>query len=49
MARGEDADDEELGGAEMHARTSGLAEFMANDVTDALRLGRRFVARLDCS
>jgi acetyl-CoA carboxylase carboxyltransferase component len=47
MATGEDADDEELGGAEMHARTSGLADYMANDETDALRLGRRIVARLD--
>jgi acetyl-CoA carboxylase carboxyltransferase component len=46
MATGEDADDEELGGAEMHARTSGLADYMANDEADALRLGRRIVARL---
>ncbi|NED57138.1 acyl-CoA carboxylase subunit beta, partial [Micromonospora aurantiaca] len=27
MATGEEADDEELGGAEMHARTSGLADY----------------------
>jgi acetyl-CoA carboxylase carboxyltransferase component len=46
MATGEDADDEELGGAEMHARTSGLADYMAADERDALRLGRRIVARL---
>jgi acetyl-CoA carboxylase carboxyltransferase component len=46
MATGEDATDEELGGAEMHARRSGLAEFMAEDELDALRLGRRIVARL---
>ena len=46
MATGEDAHDEELGGAEMHARTSGLADFMAADEPDALRLGRRIVARL---
>src|SRR5947209_537981 len=29
MATGEDADDESLGGAEMHARVSGLADYMA--------------------
>jgi len=46
MATGEDANDEELGGAEMHARTSGLADYMALDERDALRLGRRIVARL---
>jgi acetyl-CoA carboxylase carboxyltransferase component len=46
MATGEDADDEELGGAEMHARQSGLADYMAQDERDALRLGRRIVARL---
>lgn len=46
MATGEDANDEELGGAEMHARTSGLADYMAQDERDALRLGRRIVARL---
>jgi acetyl-CoA carboxylase carboxyltransferase component len=47
MATGEEADDEELGGAEMHARRSGLADYMAVDEHDALRLGRRIVARLN--
>ncbi|HEY1969235.1 MAG TPA: acyl-CoA carboxylase subunit beta [Pseudonocardia sp.] len=47
MATGEDADDEELGGAEMHARTSGLADYLAIDEQDAIRLGRRIVARLN--
>ena len=46
MATGEDANDEELGGAEMHARSPGLADYMAADERDALRLGRRIVARL---
>ena len=41
MATGEDADDEELGGAEMHARTSGLADYLAEDEHDALRHGPR--------
>ena len=47
MATGEDADDEELGGAEMHARTSGLADYMAADEQDALRLGRQIVRNLN--
>jgi acyl-CoA carboxylase subunit beta len=47
MATGEDADDESLGGAEMHARTSGLADYLAVDERDALRIGRRIVARLN--
>jgi acyl-CoA carboxylase subunit beta len=46
MAIGEDADEEELGGAEMHARTSGLADFLADDEHDALRIGRMIVGRL---
>ena len=46
MATGEDADDESLGGAEMHARTSGLADHFAVDEHDAIRIGRRIVARL---
>ena len=47
MATGEDADDESLGGAEMHARTSGLADYLAVDEQDAIRIGRRIVARLN--
>src|SRR4051794_14720335 len=47
MATGEESDDESLGGAEMHARTSGLADFMAADEPDALRLGREIVSRLN--
>ncbi len=47
MATGEEADDEELGGAEMHARVSGLADYMAVDEADALRLGRQIVKRLN--
>ena len=47
MAVGEDVEDEELGGAEMHARTSGLADFLAEDDRDALRLVREVVANLN--
>ena len=47
MATGEESDDESLGGAEMHARTSGLADYFAADEFDAIRVGRRIVARLN--
>ncbi|MFB9314284.1 acyl-CoA carboxylase subunit beta [Nocardioides plantarum] len=47
MATGEESDDESLGGAEMHARTSGLADYLADDERDAIRIGRRIVARLN--
>ena len=47
MATGEESDDEELGGAEMHARTSGLADHLAVDELDALRLGRQVVRGLN--
>jgi acyl-CoA carboxylase subunit beta len=47
MATGEESDDESLGGAEMHARTSGLGDYLADDELDAIRIGRRIVARLN--
>ncbi|HEX6354005.1 acyl-CoA carboxylase subunit beta [Actinophytocola sp.] len=47
MATGEESDDESLGGAEMHARTSGLADYLAADEEDAIRIGRRIIARLN--
>ncbi|WP_285486864.1 acyl-CoA carboxylase subunit beta [Amycolatopsis taiwanensis] len=47
MATGEEADDESLGGAEMHARVSGLADYLAADETDAIRIGRGIVRRLN--
>ena len=40
MATGEETDDESLGGAEMHARISGLADYFAVDEHDAIRIGR---------
>lgn len=46
MAIDEDADDEELGGAEMHARMSGLADHLAADESDALRRCREIIASL---
>ncbi|HCT76424.1 MAG TPA: acetyl-CoA carboxylase carboxyltransferase subunit [Micromonosporaceae bacterium] len=47
MATGEDADDESLGGAQMHARVSGLADLFAVDEHDALRLGREIISRVN--
>jgi acetyl-CoA carboxylase carboxyltransferase component len=46
MATGEEADEEELGGAEMHSRVSGVSEFMAADERDAARIGREIVRNL---
>ncbi len=47
MAIDEDADDETLGGAEMHARKSGLADYLAIDEPDALRIGRDIIGHLN--
>jgi acetyl-CoA carboxylase carboxyltransferase component len=47
MATGEESDDESLGGAEMHARVSGLADYFAVDEIDGIRLGRQIVRRLN--
>jgi acetyl-CoA carboxylase carboxyltransferase component len=49
MATGEESDDESLGGAEMHSRISGLGDYFAVDELDAIRIGRRIVARLNWS
>ncbi|WP_284740070.1 acyl-CoA carboxylase subunit beta [Amycolatopsis sp. RTGN1] len=47
MATGEEADDESLGGADMHSRVSGLSDYFAVDELDALRLGRRVLSRIN--
>ena len=47
MATGEEIDEETLGGAEMHARVSGLADYLAETDADAIRLGREIVGRLN--
>ena len=46
MATGEDADEQELGGAAMHSSVSGVSDYFAVDERDALRLGRSIVAGL---
>ena len=45
MATGEESDDEALGGAEMHSRVSGLADYFAVDELDCIRIGREIVRR----
>ena len=47
MATGEVTDHEELGGADMHSRTSGVSDYLAEDELDAIRIGREIVAHLD--
>ncbi len=46
-ATGEKADDRELGGSEMHASTTGLVEYLAEDDADGIRMARNVVARLN--
>ena len=46
-ATGERADDRELGGSEMHARVSGLVEYLAENDTHGIELARQVVSRLD--
>jgi len=47
MATGEEVDEQSLGGAEMHARTSGLVDYLAENDADALRIGRVIVGQLN--
>jgi len=46
-ATGEKAEDADLGGAEMHASTSGLVEYLADDDVHGITIARRVVGRLD--
>ncbi len=46
VATGEESSDEELGGAEMHASVSGLADYLAEDELDAIRQCRDVVRHL---
>ncbi|MDH3306058.1 MAG: acyl-CoA carboxylase subunit beta [Acidimicrobiia bacterium] len=47
MATGEESTDEELGGAEMHSKVSGLSDYFAVDEYDAIRIGRQIVDHLN--
>nr|WP_298385048.1 carboxyl transferase domain-containing protein [Ferrimicrobium sp.] len=46
MATGEEASDEDLGGAHMHATVSGLADYLAEDELEAIAMSRDIVAHL---
>jgi geranyl-CoA carboxylase beta subunit len=46
-ATGEVADEQELGGAQMHATVSGLVEYLADDDAHGITMARDLVARLD--
>lgn len=45
-ATGEIANDEELGGAELHAHVTGLGEYLAEDDADAIRITRELLSKL---
>jgi len=45
-ALGEDADEETLGGAQMHASVSGTAEYMAQDDAHALEIARELMGKI---
>lgn len=45
-AIGEDADEESLGGAELHARVTGLGEYLADDDAHAIAIARELMAAL---
>jgi acetyl-CoA carboxylase carboxyltransferase component len=47
MATGEESTDEELGGAEMHSKVSGLSDYFASDEHEAIRMGRDIVAHFN--
>ncbi len=47
MATGEISDSETIGGAQKHAEVSGLAEYLAEDEMDAIRLCREVVSHLN--
>lgn len=47
MATNEIATDEELGGAEMHSRVSGVTDYMAEDELDGIRIAREIMEIID--
>jgi acyl-CoA carboxylase subunit beta len=47
MATNEESTDEELGGAEMHSRVSGVTDYLAEDEYDAIRKIREIMSILD--
>ena len=47
MATGEISNEEELGGAEMHSRVSGLSDYLAEDEVDGIRIAREIVSHFN--
>ena len=47
MATGEDAEEESLGGADMHCKISGLGDYLAEDEMDGIRLCREVMSHLN--
>ncbi|MGH8945881.1 MAG: acyl-CoA carboxylase subunit beta [Acidimicrobiia bacterium] len=47
MATGEESTDEELGGAEMHSRVSGLSDYFAETEQEAIRMGRDIIGHIN--
>ena len=47
MATGEDADEESLGGAQMHTTISGLGDYLAEDERDGIRMCREVISHLN--
>jgi len=48
MATNEISSDEELGGAEMHSKVSGVSDYLAESEIDAFRIAREIIEYLDC-
>ena len=46
-ATGEEASDEEIGGAEMHAEVAGTADYLAENDADGIRIAREVAGKLD--
>jgi len=47
MATGEDANEEDLGGADMHTTVSGLGDYLARDEMDGIRMCREVMRHLN--
>ena len=47
MATGEDANEEDLGGADMHTSVSGLGDYLAKDEMDGIRMCREVMRHLN--
>ena len=46
MATNEDANEEELGGAQMHSSISGVSDFLANDEKHAIEIAKNLIKKI---